>query len=748
MEEFPVKVTGEFIVGGMQTAFREGVIKEAEELKGIKDVEEELDIETVDPDEPEEKRKIALIPGGFKPPHRGHLALVTHYLDEVVPNGKVILYMGSGGNTPRTIHGKAITFEDVLRIWKIYLNNENIAFPNEILEIKEVEGGPIAAAVDYVKEVDPEREVIYLGAGKKDGERWKFMMDNPKYNPNNVQVFIEPAPNYNDKEGAPMSATNFRKAIESGEEELIKSYMPESSHDSYREIMDVFEGRLKEDQHPLGIFLGLIEETLNEKENLLLEWPPDPSTPPPGPIPPPDWPERPTNYEKRQLAKKCKACREEAFQKKLEKVKKDFIVINVIGKENQIYEAFKNAKFTIGGTMQGRSIGPQPTKQDIIDYLVKKIQDTQLQFWSLDGKKTEMSFWPITRNIVIPSSWPHSKMKSGCGKCQVPDLENDLYATESFMHELGHAKALWLCSFTRNHGRDCDFYKFPANSFPDIYNEEYNWKLINKCAKKGVVHGYAPKSDTKHGDRVRELGVSVGEFLGMAGRSELLPEDIIIACLYRNGRKKAKRLDLLRWAKKTHPKDPEKQKHAYDLLTKRSEIFDKMDCNKCSTEEMINTLQKVAQATTRDARRGMVSENFLNIIEETINETPVSDMTNMFGHASGLLEPITPGGFDDSAEEEATTAEEVVQKLIVAVEDAREEATSVDDVVQTLMDTILKAAEDHNIDIEDDEELEEISVGAAGAVEGFAGKRDNKKTRKSIIREVEDYLFKMLGVNL
>jgi hypothetical protein len=248
----------------MQTAFREGVIKEVEELKGIKDVEEDLDIETVNLDEPEEKRKIALIPGGFKPPHRGHVALVTHYLDEVAPSGKVILFMGSGGATPRTIHGKAITYEDALEIWKIYLNNENIAFPNEILEVREVKGGPIGAVIDYVTEADPDKEVIYLGAGEKDAERWKFMMDNPKYNPNNVKVFIEPVPNYNDKEGAPMSATNFRKAIENGEEELIKSYMPESSHDSYREIMDVFEGRLKEDQQPLGIFLRLIEETIDE----------------------------------------------------------------------------------------------------------------------------------------------------------------------------------------------------------------------------------------------------------------------------------------------------------------------------------------------------------------------------------------------------------------------------------------------------------------------------------------------------
>jgi len=239
-------------------------LREVGALKGIKDVEEELDIETIDVDEKKGKRNVALIPGGFKPPHRGHLALVTHYLDEVEPNGKVIIFMGSGGETPRTINGNPITFEDSLRIWKIYFNNEDIAFPNELLDIVEVKGGPIGHVVDYIKEAHPDEEIIYLGAGEKDGERWKFMLEKPEYNPNNVKVFIEPAPNYNDKDGKPLSATNFRKAIESGDEELIKSYIPESSHNSYREIMDALGAKLKEAQQPLGIFLRLIEETIDE----------------------------------------------------------------------------------------------------------------------------------------------------------------------------------------------------------------------------------------------------------------------------------------------------------------------------------------------------------------------------------------------------------------------------------------------------------------------------------------------------
>ncbi len=49
-------------------------------------------------------------------------------------------------------------------------------------------------------------------------------------------------------------------------------------------------------------------------------------------------------------------------------------------------------------------------------------------------------------------------------------------------------------------------------------------------------------------------------------------------------------------------------------------------------------------------------------------------------------------------------------------------------------------------DQEDDEEeeLEEISAMGGGAVEGGAGKRDDEEA--GLIREIEDYLFKSMGV--
>ena len=149
-------------------------------------------------------------------------------------------------------------------------------------------------------------------------------------------------------------------------------------------------------------------------------------------------------------------------------------------------------------------------------------------------------------------------------------------------------------------------------------------------------------------------------------------------------------------------------------------IWQILDCTKieCLTG-LINNLAKV------EPRQGIdpipfpkpIAENILNIIEKTIDEATVGDM---FGHAHGLLDPITPGGFEDKE-------------------------PTVEDVLEAMMDAIKGVARESGINI--DGELEEITTVAGGGAEGFSGKRDDKK-KETLIREVEDYLFKMLGVSL
>ena len=103
------------------------------------DIEDESDDPVIDADYP---KTIAIVPGAFKPPHKGHLDMVRKYAamaDEVI----VLISMPtkSGRSLP---NGKELTANDSLAIWKILtsdLSNVVVGFFNDP-EIR----SPISAA--------------------------------------------------------------------------------------------------------------------------------------------------------------------------------------------------------------------------------------------------------------------------------------------------------------------------------------------------------------------------------------------------------------------------------------------------------------------------------------------------------------------------------------------------------------------------------------------------------------------------
>ena len=223
--------------------------------------------------EDKEKIKLALIPGGFKPPHKGHLEMVKHYLKEVGASGKVLLFMGSGGKTPRTIGVNPISLEESERIWEIYFANEKIPYPSPNLEIHPVEGGPVGAVVDLIKDqLDPEKHEVHLGVGEEDAGRWDFMIGNENYNPRNVTIHTKAFPNYTDAEGMRLRASNMRKAAARGDKELFQSFLPQSSLIATDDILELLGVEIKDELDkieevahiPMGIFLRLVEEVIAE----------------------------------------------------------------------------------------------------------------------------------------------------------------------------------------------------------------------------------------------------------------------------------------------------------------------------------------------------------------------------------------------------------------------------------------------------------------------------------------------------
>jgi len=266
LESAPVKVTGEFILEGLATTFRD-----------TPEVEPEKEYDFVS------KRKVALIAGGFRPPHRGHLSLVEDYLERVGPKGGVTIFMSKSDN-PKTMRyigndktlGNPVTVEQSMQIWKIYLQNEGIG---DRVDFVLSDGGPIAEVVDLVKISDPEDVEYYLAAGGKDKKRYEFILNDKRYNPNNVSINIEPTPTVLDSNNENMSATTFRRALANLPDQMsvILDYIPRSSEkdvDRILTIMGVGLGSTVEDQPEdeekktltMESLYSLVEDIMNEKK--------------------------------------------------------------------------------------------------------------------------------------------------------------------------------------------------------------------------------------------------------------------------------------------------------------------------------------------------------------------------------------------------------------------------------------------------------------------------------------------------
>ena len=148
--------------------------------------------------EAEDKQTIALFPGAFKPPHKGHFDVVEKLLkaaDQVV----VLI-------SPKVRDG--VSSDESVAVWNLYKNKLNGP-----VEIRVAAESPVSETYDVVKN-NPDTDFL-VAFGKGEMERYRSMEKYP-----NVKVFDAGA-----IEGA--SATNLRMALVSKNEEEIKKYLPQ-----------------------------------------------------------------------------------------------------------------------------------------------------------------------------------------------------------------------------------------------------------------------------------------------------------------------------------------------------------------------------------------------------------------------------------------------------------------------------------------------------------------------------------------
>jgi hypothetical protein len=180
---------------------------------------------------------VVLLPGGYKPPTKGHMHMIKEYNDNPrVAN--VIVMIG-----PKDREG--FTREQSLKVFNLY----GIDQYNKVVIESTVHNAPITAGFDFV-EKDPRamkyRGLVFgFGASNKgdDQSRMSKLVDYFKKYPDRLRdglrVGVPPVVNALESAGDAVSATTLRRAIMDNDLKTISSLIP--SGVDPREFIEIFK---------------------------------------------------------------------------------------------------------------------------------------------------------------------------------------------------------------------------------------------------------------------------------------------------------------------------------------------------------------------------------------------------------------------------------------------------------------------------------------------------------------------------
>ena len=224
---------------------------------------------TNEPSNPEDKKYLVIIPGGFKPPHLGHYNLVKSYLDHPSVE-RVAIVIGDSQRTDS--QGRiSIGFDEAVRTWNEYGISEG---PNVTLirarKRQNKKGddyeNPMADAYDLVQEIDPQElkdgnMAVAMGASTKGGDYERAVKFAQSHQPGSryyregatvteppVKVRAEDFsyPEGSKYAGQPISATYMREAIADGDLKEFSYHVPDvarKSENALQNLMDDLAGR-------------------------------------------------------------------------------------------------------------------------------------------------------------------------------------------------------------------------------------------------------------------------------------------------------------------------------------------------------------------------------------------------------------------------------------------------------------------------------------------------------------------------
>lgn len=157
---------------------------------------------------------IAMVPGSFKPPHKGHYEMIEHFSNISQKTIVVISDPQSEKSIRRTPSGKQITAQEAREILEIYTRNlSNV----ELI----VSSQPVKWVYDYVAEDTTPGQKILLGVSGKGDDANRYL-GAQKYAPEGVSV---EASVFN-SDGLDVSASTIRQLLDSPTLGEIDQFLP------------------------------------------------------------------------------------------------------------------------------------------------------------------------------------------------------------------------------------------------------------------------------------------------------------------------------------------------------------------------------------------------------------------------------------------------------------------------------------------------------------------------------------------
>ena len=179
--------------------------------------------------------KIALLPGGFKPPHAGHYNMAKWLISNTDAD-TVIVKVGIKIRD-------GINREVALKLWDLYRSTDPDPISKKIAILASNSNSPVQDVYDFVEKEAPEGSKIYLGMGEKDVNDKRF---------NNIGKFAEPKGiNFEIKLVPPqtggISGTEMRNFVKIKDKNNFLKYIPDHLSKSNKDkAWDIVTG-LEED---------------------------------------------------------------------------------------------------------------------------------------------------------------------------------------------------------------------------------------------------------------------------------------------------------------------------------------------------------------------------------------------------------------------------------------------------------------------------------------------------------------------